>query len=837
MSHRDELIEKIQSAPTIVTDAHVGLSKEQVENLEKEGLENKTKKNVTKTYWQIICDNVLTFFNIIYFVMIVLMVIAGMDITNYFFCIPVLCNMIIGLFTDLNTRRLVDKLRLVTDPRAKVVREGKEIEIPTNKVVLNDVMVVSSGEQICADAEIIEGKVEMDESLLTGESIKVSKGIGEKVLSATYVKSGKAYVRVSAVGAANYCESIQAGAKQFKRPNSELKSSCLKIFWTTGALAILLGLVMVVSWVIRMLAEGNLNYGAYQEFIVSLSGSMIAMIPAGLYLLVSLTLAVSVGRLAQKKMNVQELYCVEMLARVDTICFDKTGTITDGKLSLNSIDTFSSFKKDELGGYITSIIKKAGDDNQTAKCLVSSLKHSDEEPLFVLPFDSDKKYAAGYFDGIGSFVYGAPEFIEGDVSFEAQEELNALTKEGFRVLGIFFTKEKIKENNKISDLKLVGIISLTDHVKDDAKKNIEWFTNNGVDVKIISGDNAATVSHIAKVAGVPEAEKYISMENVTDDKIPSIASEYTVFGRVKPEQKANIIAALQAQGHKVAMTGDGVNDILALKKADCSIAMGSGSSAARNVAHIVSINNDFSKLPDVVAEGRRAINNLQRSASLFLAKTIFAVVLTAIFIFSQICGGISYPFAPKNLYVWEIITIGGAGFFLALQKTNDPIKDTFMHNVLRRALPGGIVQILAVLIVYLAEICNPEFIDLDQAKAVAVFSFTILSYCVLARVSWKFDKYRGFIFGFLLVCGLGFFIFDFFFGTKIVSALSHGSIPPEELVGIFGLRYDCLNWTHILFCICVTISLVGLYFLLTWYDARYLSKNLGRDDYENKSRS
>lgn len=825
MTHRDEFIANIQTEPLIDVDPHFGLTSEQVEEKRKEGFENKTRRSVTKTYWQIVCDNVFTFFNIVYFIIIVLMVVAQMDITNYFFCIPVLCNMVIGLFTDIHTRHLVDRLRLVTDPKAVVVRDGKEITIPANQIVLNDVVVVSAGEQITSDAILLSGSLEMDESILTGESIKVSKNVGDKILSASYVKSGKAYCRVVAVGIANYVEGIQASAKQFKRPNSELKSSCLQIFWTTGSFSIILGIVMTITWILRSAATGDLNYDSYQTFIPSLSGSIIAMIPAGLYLLVSLALAISVGRLAKKKMNVQELYCVEMLAKVDTICFDKTGTITDGLLSVYHFDIFGDFKREQLEKFICSIVKETGDENLTARCLLSSFEVGHVEPDFVLPFDSDKKYALGSFKKIGTFVYGAPEFIPGEISSEEQNKLDSLTKKGFRVLGVFFSKKKTDSETIPDDLKMIGIISLADHVKSDARKNIEWFLNNDVNVKIISGDNAATVAYIASEAGVKNADKYISMEGIADSLIPEIVEKYNVFGRVKPEQKATIIAALQDKGHKVAMTGDGVNDILALKKADCSIAMGSGSSAARNVAHIVSVDNNFSKLPDVVAEGRRAINNLQRSASLFLAKTIFAIVLSAIFLVSQMFGGLPYPFAPKNLYIWEIITIGGGGFFLALQWTNDRIKDSFMHNVLRRAIPGGAVQIIAVLITYFVAMVAPEFMSYDQAKVVSVISFTILSYCVLGRVSWKFDVYRGTVFGVLVTAGVCMFALDYVYGEKMVGALSNKGLPPDEVTSIFGLNYSCVDGYHWLFCIVMTICLIGIYYLLTYLDKRCIQKN------------
>ncbi len=837
MNLREDLIEKIKNATPIEVDPHIGLNSEQVEFQRKEGFSNKTKKSVTKTYWQIFADNVFTFFNIVYFVIVVFMIAAGMDFTNFMFVIPVVFNISIGLFTDIHTRHLVEKLRLVTDPKATVVRDGKEISIPVNEVVLNDVMLVSAGEQICADSIVLEGKIEMDESLLTGESVKVSKNVGDKILSATYVKSGKAYVRVCAIGNANYSESIQASAKTFKRPKSELKSSCLRIFLTTGIVSMTLGIATTLSWIFRSLARNDLNYESFKRFVPSLSGSMIAMIPAGLYLLVSMVLAVSVGRLAQKKMNVQELYCVEMLAKVDTICFDKTGTLTDGSLSLHSTDIYGDLSKEDIEKYLRSIIKKNGDSNQTANCLLASFKEDSVEPKTTIAFDSEKKYAAGYFENVGLFVYGAPEFIPGEMNEEGKDRLKELTAKGFRVLGVFHSKSNLDGENLPNDLELAAIISLSDHIKDDAKANIEWFVSNGVQVKVISGDNADTVSYIAAQAGVPNADRCISMENVLDEEIPAIVEKYAVFGRVKPEQKANIIAALQEKDHKVAMTGDGVNDILALKKADCSIAMGSGSSAARNVSHIVSADNDFSKLPDVVAEGRRAINNLQRSASLFLAKTIFAVMLTFAFFIIGSCGGMNYPFTTKNLYVWEIVTIGGGGFFLALQKTNDRINGTFMSNVLRKAIPGGFVQIVAVLIFYSIHMADPDFINDDQVLLMSVISFSVLSYCVLGKVSWKFDKYRGGIFVFLLVTGVGLFILDYFFGTQLLSFILGDKASQKGITSIFGLKYHCLTPTHIWMVVGVTGALIIIYFILNYIDSHYFMKMKKGDQNENQSRS
>lgn len=809
---RDELLEQIRETPVIEVSPDQGLTSEQADEAKRAGLSNHTKKDVTKTYWQIFADNVFTFFNIVYFIIVTLMVIAQMSPANYLFVIPVLCNMFIGLFTDIHTRHLVDKLRLITNPKVRVIRDGQEKEIPVDEVVLNDVILYTSGDQICADAVVIKGNADLDESLITGESIRVKKDVGDKVLSGTYLRAGRVYVRVIAVGVANYAESIQQNAKQFRRPNSELKSSCLSIFWTTGIIAMVLGVSMTIVWLVRSGASRDLTYESYQAFVPSLSGSMIAMIPAGLYLLVSLALAISVGRLARKKMNVQELYCVEMLARVDVICFDKTGTITDGLLEVRDFYDYGNFSSDETKGYIASIIETTGDDNQTARCLLHSFPRAAVEPIEALPFSSDKKYAAGTYSKVGTFVYGAPEMIHGKVSEIAQNRIDNLTKRGMRVLGVYYSKKPIKNQEIPADLTLISVIALADHVKDDARENIEWFLKNGVQVKVISGDNAVTVSEIANKAGVPNAANFISMEDVPDDAIPGLVKNYSVFGRVKPEQKALIIEALQSQGHKVAMTGDGVNDILALKKADCSITMGSGSAAARNVSHIVSVDNDFSKLPDVVAEGRRSINNLQRSASLFLAKTIFAIVLSFGFLISQTFGGISYPFSPRNLYVWEIVTIAGGGFFLALQKTNDRVTDTFMHNVLRRSIPGGLVQILAVVVVYVASSINPSFMSLEQARMVSVFVFTALSYCVLFRVSWKFDAYRGSVCALLTVAGVVLFVLDYYYGTKLVRWFSFGAIQEDAKIGIFGLQYNLMN-TQLWIMTAVTTACLALAYL------------------------
>lgn len=788
-----------------------GLTLEQVKEQKALGNTNKTKKKVTKTYFRIILDNVFNFFNIVYFVVAIFMLVANMKLSEYMFMVPVALNTVIGVVCDVRTRKLVDKLRLVTDPKAKAIRNDELVDVDINALVLGDVILLNSGDQVPSDCELIYGELDMDESLLSGESDGVKKKIGDEVLSATYVKSGKAYCKVIRVGSANYAEGLQSSAKSFQRPKSELKTSYFRIFLVTGILALSIGAIMGIMWV----AKEGITYEGYKAFIPQAAGSMVAMIPAGLYLLTSISLAVSVGRLAKKNMNVQQLYCVEMLARVDTICFDKTGTITDGNLQVKEVMNRSDMSEEEIGSMISAILLAAGDENGTAKALLARFGTHFREIDEFLPFDSKRKYAAGTFDG-KLLAYGAPEFIKGKINAKDEKLMEELMAEGYRVLGVFYGKGKI-ENEKINGkIELVSIIALSDHIKDDAKDNIKWFTDNDVTVKVISGDNPITVAQIAKEAGVPNADKWISLEGVSNEDVERYANEYSVFGRVNPEQKALLVASMQAKGHKVAMTGDGVNDILALKKADCSIAMASGATAARNVAHIVSVDNDFSKMPDVVAEGRKTINNLQRSASLFLSKTIFAITLSVVFLLWRAFGGsYYYPFTPKNLYVWEIVTIAGGGFFLALEHTNDRVGDSFMVQVLRKSTPAAAVQIMAVIIIYTISELHPDFINSQQALTMSTLIFTSLSYCILFRACLPMTLYRGVVFTGLFVIANVFFVSDSLMIKNI-----------DWYKGIFGLYYSSLTAGNWWLLTGLFVALVGIYVLFDMLSRKLTKKYL-----------
>ncbi len=794
---RQELEERIGRARKILPDFAYGLSSLEVEERKKDGLANKVAKKVTKTYWKIFLDNFFTFFNLIYFVLAILMLYGRMNLSSFFFLLPVFGNIVIGLITDIRARRLVDKLRIVTDPKALVVRDGKETEIGIRELVLSDIVVLKAGDQVSADCVIVNGKLTMNESLVTGEAAKIDKKVGDEVLSGTFVQAGKAYARVTKVGIANYAEGLQNNAKSFSRPKSELKRSFFAIFMFAGIVAIVFGLAELLVW----LAQNNwsVNYQKYQEFIAGLSGSLVAMIPAGLYLLSSLTLGIGVLSLAKKRMNVQELYCIEMLARVDTICFDKTGTLTDGTLSISDIYCYGDFEEREIKSAMRSIVLATGDDNATARAVKAIEAEGEWKSVSSIPFDSVRKYSAAYFETKGTFVLGAPGFVDAKKNDMSDLRIEKLSEKGYRVLGLYWSKNAIKNDEIPAKLQLIAVIAVSDHIKEDAKANIEWFKKSDVDIKVISGDNPVTVSEIANRVGVPGAARYVSMQGVKDEEIPALAKEYSVFGRVSPEQKALLVEALQKEGHKVAMTGDGVNDILALKKADCSIAMASGSSAAQNVSHIVSLDNDFSKLPDVVAEGRRVINNLQRTASLFLSKTFFAIVVTTIFLISSIFDkNESYPFTTSNMLLWELITIGIGGFLLALQPSNERLKGKFLATIFSRAIPSGVMEVLSVLVVFVIHWSAPNFLSYETATAISVLLFSFLSYLTLFVVSLPLDKYRGIVFAILFVLGAAFFLIDRFSSFELWS-IDYSGIDMKKAF-VAAAIYLVLGAMYISFC-------------------------------------
>ena len=803
--HKNSSIErKIDNVEHFNSDLNVGLTDEQVQSRIDDNLVNRIPKHVSKSYFRIFYDNVVNFFNIFLFAIAAFMIVAGVPFTSFAFLVIVVINIGIGLFQDIKARRLTDKLRVVSYPLVTVLRNGREIQIPANELVLSDIAILTLGNQIVADGTIMEGMVEVNESILTGESANVKKLLGSEVLSGSFVTSGKAKYRIDHLGKANYAEKLQASARYFKKPKSEILKTLNFIFKIISVVV----LVLVTALTITYIVKGSLNPANRLDFakhVGQIGGSSVAMIPSGMYLLTSLTLAVGAVRLANRGMLVQELYCIESLARADVLCLDKTGTITDGSMSVHDLITYG-VSKEELENILHTLVEATGDTNVTALAIKDAYASKETLPYFSsLPFNSERKISAVMLKDGRSIVVGAREFVpHRDRDFDRRSE--EIESQGYRVLAIGVYKQVVTPESNLDECKMIGILVLEDHIRDDAISNIKWFKENGVKIRIISGDSPISVSAIANRVGVDNTDKFISLEGMSLDEVKAIANDYVVFGRVSPEQKQTIIESLKEAGHVVAMTGDGVNDILALKVADCSIAMGSGSDAAKNVAHLVSINSNFSALPDVVAEGRRVVNNLQRTCSLFLVKTMFAVLFTLISVITMWSSPNSnapfqYPFTPNNMYVWELLTIGIGSLFLSLQPNNERLKPGFLNNILTRSVPAALTQVLACVVFFIAAFATAgTFIDFETAKAMAVITFSVGSFIVLFRICMPFDIYRVALVIGLVIIGVIFFMIDIFV-----------FYPNLQGTGFFDINYQSINSTNWWLLLVVIISSVFVY--------------------------
>ena len=734
-------------------DLKQGLTEEQVLLRKKQKLVNKSKKAYGKSYLDIIISNLFSFFNVLLYAIAIVMIIFKLY-TGMFFVLVLAANTTIGLYEDLKARRLLSKLRLITQPKALVVRNGKQVQVGIEEIVLDDVVFIEKDSQIGVDGIILQGDVGVNESFLTGEPVNVFKTVGEEVFSGTFVTSGRAFIKANKVGADCVANSLQAKANQFKRSPSQILKSLNRLFLVVGITVITMALFITLAFLVTGKFQNDTTAS-----VVSLTGSLVAMIPSGLYLLTSTALAVGVIGLSNKKAQVQDFYSVEMLARVDTLCVDKTGTITDGNLVVKKVIPLRSSRPEEyIAQAVSNVIHATRDSNGTAKALREYFDlQLSNEVLIALPFNSDNKYSGASFRGGRTFIIGAPEFMPLNNKAGVIKRCEEFTKDGYRVL-ILGEGSTIISNNKYNGiLEAIAIIVIKDHIREDALETFTWFKENGVDIKVISGDNARTVSSIASEAGIANADKYISLEHMAIDQVKKAALEYTVFGRVTPEKKEALVIALKEAGKTVAMTGDGVNDILALKRSDCSIAMASGADAAKNISHIILMDSNFARLPAVVDEGRRVVNNLQRTASLFVTKTIFAFVLTLVFTIALLIErdpSVQYPFATNHLYLWEIITSGFAAFFLALEKNSEKIEGNFLPNVFKKAIPAAAMLITSVLLIfglYLFQkhgIINIGIYSKDTAIAMSVITFSILGIIFLYRVCSPLTKFRKIV----LIC-------------------------------------------------------------------------------------
>lgn len=667
----------------IVADINTGLTIEQVEERKAQGLVNFNTEASTKSVKQIVRENVCTLFNMINIVLAIAVICVG-SFKNLTFMMIIILNTLISIVQELRSKKTLDKLQVLASSKVTSIRDGEKVKLDINEIVLDDVLCFEIGNQVVVDSVIREGEVEVDESFITGEAETVFKNKGDMLVSGSFIVSGKATCQVVHIGLDNYTAKIASDTKYIKPISSEIMRSLNKIVSTISCLIVPVGILLFSR---QMYLEGN----TVSQAVVNTVAALIGMIPEGLVLLTSTVLAVSVIRLSRRKVLVQDLYCIETLARVDTICLDKTGTITEGCMEV--VDTILKDSNVSLEEILANLNSSLDESNPTAKALKEKFGKKETFRLKeVIPFSSKKKYSGAIYEE-GAYFFGAPEFLLKSKIKKYKDEIDMYAKD-YRVLVLIQAKDK-----KLSGIKVLGYLLLQDRIRKEAFDTLRYFKEQGVRIKIISGDNPDTVYGIAVRAGIPRSCKKIDASTLkSDQEIIDAVEKYDIFGRVSPEQKKKFILALQSLGHTVAMTGDGVNDVLALKEADCSIAMANGSDASKNVSQLVLLDSNFSSMPHVVAEGRRTINNIERSASLFLVKTIYATILAIGFIFVEM----PYPFIPIQLTLASVVTIGIPSFVLALQPNHDRVKGDFLTSVLRRAFPPAITIVLNIVVVFTA---------------------------------------------------------------------------------------------------------------------------------------
>lgn len=747
-----------------------GLNDEQVRKRIEGDFINKTPNKYTKSIASIICSNVFTYFNTIMFIIALFLIAAKANITNLFFLGIVLTNICVGVIQEIRSKIAIDKLRLITSPKAKVIRNGKKIEIDESLVVLDDIIIVSSGNQVIADCIVKQGSIEVDESALTGESLPIKKAVGDLILSGSVVVSGYCIAKVDKIGQDTFSGNLSRQAKAYKKNTSVLRRS-INGFITIISLILIPITVLVVAnnyFIYKGPGFYFSDYDLFQKIVLSSSSSIIGMIPSGLILLVSAALAVGVINLSKKKTMVKDLYSIERLARVTTLCLDKTGTLTDGTMKVDDVINLSKLNTKQLSDIVSSYLASFEADNQTSLALVDKYG---KNPVYkvknTLPFSSSRKYSALTFEDDKSYALGAYEYVfsQENLSKDVLKIIKEEMSKGNRVI-VLAEIEKIENDKVINPSNVICVFSITDQIRKEAHDTIAWFKKNDVNIKIISGDNPLTVSNIAKKCGVDNYDKYISLEGVPIEKIAELIDKYTVFGRVTPDQKEAIIVALKNKKEVVAMTGDGVNDILAMKKADCSIAMNNGSDATKAVAHLVLLDSNFSNMPSVVKEGRRVINNIQLSASLYLMKTIFVMALTVIWIITGKIMNFKYPFTPQMMLILEIVIIGLPSFFLALQPNDKLVRGNFMLNVMKSAVPGALCMFISVfsVMIFKRYISGLELNQIN-ASSLEVLCLNTTGLIPLILLCYPFNIYRGTL---ALSSTFFTFIFSFFLPRKII---------------------------------------------------------------------
>ena len=750
-----------------------GLSQEQVQERIDGGWTNKTVTAESKTVGQIVKGNLLTYFNLIFAILAILVIAAG-SFRSLTFLPVVIANLFIGILQEIRAKKTLDQLTMLNAPKAEVVRNGQISEIPAEELVLDDIVIFRAGDQICADAIVLDGSVLVNEALLTGESDELRKELGDFLMSGSFVVSGECYARLERVGADSYISELTLEAKaQDQKKHSEMLRVLDRLVGIVGILIVPIGVFLFVQQYV-------FSDASFQSSILSMVAAVVGMIPEGLYLLASVALVVSVIRLASQKVLVHDMKCIEALARVDVLCVDKTGTITENEMQVSSVIPMEGFDPTQgvgLKAQISTLIAAMPEGNLT----MQALKRYFKTPLkknaeAVFPFSSTYKYCAAVFLD-NAYVLGAPEFVlRGDYE-KYRPLMESYSADGFRTV-LFGRYEGTPDGQALTESVIpMGLILLTNPIRRDAPETFRYFAQQGVTIKVISGDNPLTVSQIAAEAGIPGAENYVDASTLeTEEALRTAAEQYTVFGRVTPEQKRLLVRALRSEGHTVGMTGDGVNDVLALKEADCSVAMASGCDAAAQVSQLVLLESDFSAMPSVVAEGRRVVNNIQRSASLFLVKNIFSFLMA---VFSA-CFMLNYPLEPAQISLISMFTIGIPGFFLALQPNTEVIHGRFLSNVLIKALPAGLTDFLVVgALVIFGRVFGVNETDISTACTMLL---AIVGFMILYHISKPLNLLRWIVW---IGSGVGLLVCSIYLGD--IFGITHMSMECVMLFVVFAI--------------------------------------------------
>ena len=800
-----------------------GLTNEQVQQRIEEGKINVNENPNTRSYKQIVRENVLTFFNFLNLALMIMVLLVG-SYKNSMFMGIIVINTVIGIVQEVRAKKTLDKLAILTESKAVVLREGKKWSISTEKLVMDDILYLKTGDQIPADSKVLEGSIEVNESLLTGESDNLQKNEGDELFSGSFVTSGEAWCQIIHVGKDNYAAQITSEAKEFKRHNSELRNSLNAILKTISVIIVPMGLLLFYK---QYYIAGN----GIRDAVVNMVAAVLGMIPEGLVLLTSVALTLGTLALTRKNTLVQELYCIETLARVDTLCLDKTGTITAGTMCVEQVEPYvkgmtlqkSLPEKEqpqipqsdadqpasvqscsenpdasqseatllatvqpeqaqpemtigEIERVMANMMSVLKDKNATADALHKRFSRRTDMPVdHCIPFSSDRKYSGVAFKDEGTYLMGAAQFLFPDGNEDLLRQCAQYGKEGLRVLVLAHSPNKNQENELPEGLRPVALFMITDIIREDAPETLEFFKNQGVNLKVISGDDPVTVSAIAKKAGLENADQYIDATTITTpEEMEHAVADCSVFGRVTPQQKKEMVLALQKQGHTVAMTGDGVNDVLALKEADCSVVMAEGSDAAKNIANVVLMDSNFSAMPDIVNQGRRVINNIRTAASMFLIKTIFSALLCLITIF----WGESYPFEPIQMSLISACAVGIPTFLLAQENNFNKNESGFLRYVFMNAFPAAVTITGCVFTIML--VCQNVYHS-NEMLSTACFLVTGWNYmAALKTVYAPLSKYRK-----IIIYGMQFIFF--FAAVCVQNLLSLGSLEFGMIILVFIL--------------------------------------------------